>query len=217
MQSFTIAALERSKQNKSALKGHRKQGLIPAILYGKKSGNQMISIKTPDIQKAFREGLMETSLIEIQSPVIEPNSFFIIKDIQRHPVTQNIIHIDFQAISLDETIVTFIPIELVGSAKGVKDGGILEHGLREIEIEALPRDIPKSIQVDINHLLIGQTIHVEDLKLEKIRVLTDQKAFIVAVSKLRTAEETPVAEVSSAEEPEVIEKGKKPVGDDSDK
>lgn len=216
MQSFTIDALERSKLNKSGLKNQRHDGLIPAILYGKKSANQLISIRKLDIQKAYRQGLTETSLIEIHGKTIEPNSFFIIKDIQRHPVSEDILHFDFQSISLDESLVTFVPIELQGSARGIKDGGILEHGLREIEVEALPRDIPKSIIVDISQLGIGQSIHVENIKQENVRILTDIKAFIVAVTKLRTAEDTPTTtEAVSTEEPEVIEKGKKPAGEDS--
>jgi large subunit ribosomal protein L25 len=137
----------------------------------------------------------------------------IVKDCQKDPIMGDLLHVDFQEISATEEIEISVHIITTGESIGVKrDKGILQFGIREIEIECLPDKIPGHVTVDVSNLLIGQTIHVSDLKLgEGIRVITDPGELIVAVTTIKeevvAAPEVAVVEVA---EPEVIKKGKKP-------
>jgi large subunit ribosomal protein L25 len=135
-----------------------------------------------------------------------------VKDYQVDPILGDLLHVDFQEISATEEIEIAVHIVTTGEAIGVKrDKGILQYGIREIEIECLPDKIPGHVTVDVSNLLIGQTIHVSDLNLgEGIRVITEPGKMIVTVTAIK--EEVVVApEVVTVEavEPEVIKKGKK--------
>ena len=129
-----------------------------------------------------------------------------IKEIQRHPVTYDILHVDFHRVSLTEEVTTRVPVELVGESIGVKEGGILEFLLRELEIRCLPTEIPEHIAIDISHMRIGDSLRVGDLKLkEGITVLDDPETVIVLIAAPVVREE--IEEVEEAEEAEEEEKG----------
>jgi len=138
----------------------------------------------------------------------------LIKEIQYHPVHGNILHVDFYEVSLTKAIKVNVPVVTKGEAQGVKqDGGSLEHILWEIEVECLPTNIPKQIEVDVTSLKIGDSLHVKDLTIpENVKVLNDPEATVVAVSA-PVKEEVAVEAVEgeSPAEPEVIkEKKEKP-------
>ena len=133
----------------------------------------------------------------------------IIKDIQYHPVTERMLHIDFCRVSLKKKLTVPIPIAVVGESAGVKEGGILEHLLWEVDVECLPTQIPEKIEVDISLLNIGDTIHVRDLKEEEgIRILTDGEKTILSVVPPRVIEKEEVKE--EVAEPGVVGEEKKP-------
>jgi large subunit ribosomal protein L25 len=133
----------------------------------------------------------------------------LIREIQRDPVQGNILHLDLQHISLTEKITVEVPIELIGIPTGVKDGGgILEHVLREVEVECLPTDIPAHLEADVTMLNIGDSLHVSDLKAERVTILTEADRPIATVVPPTILEEVaPVAEEGAAE-PELVS-GKK--------
>src|SRR6185369_12195669 len=137
----------------------------------------------------------------------------LIRSVQYDPVTHNILHLDFQHISLTETIEVRVTVHLTGTPTGVKDaGGILEHILREIEVRCLPTAIPASIDADVSALNIGDSVHVRDLTVPNVTILTDADATIATVVPPTVMEEKPAEEVVAAAtpaEPEVITKGKK--------
>ncbi|MBN2190879.1 MAG: 50S ribosomal protein L25, partial [Candidatus Aureabacteria bacterium] len=138
----------------------------------------------------------------------------LIKEAQIDPMSNKIIHIDFKEVYMDEKIKTHVPVAEKGEAKGVKDqGGILEHILRELEIECLPGEIPEKIDVDISNLELGASIHVSDLTPPKgVKILTDSEEAIFSVAVPKEIEEPAAGEVSEEEaaaEPEVIGKGGK--------
>ena len=207
MQTVSLDLQKRELTTKGQLKALRRNGIIPGVIYGK--GKESLSVKLDKslFYKSLREGMNEATIISINMEDVPKDSFMIIKQLQRHPVTEEIIHADFQFISMDEVISTTVHIELAGSAKGVKQGGIVEHILRELEIEALPRHIPSVIKVDISPLELGKSIHVSDLNFKDFKILTDPHSLIVKVELPKTEEE--VSEEDQMSEPEVIEKGKK--------
>ena len=142
----------------------------------------------------------------------------LVRDVQYDPVTHQILHLDFQHISLTESIEVSVPIHLTGIAVGVKDGGgILEPITRELEVRCLPTAIPQSIDVDVSALNIGDSIHVRDLNVGDLQVLTDPETTIATVVPPSVVEEKPAEEAAAAgtAEPEVIAKGKKEEGEDA--
>ena len=134
----------------------------------------------------------------------------IIREVQRDPISHDIIHLDFHHISLTEKVTVEVAVHLVGIADGVKNGGgVLEHIARTVEIECLPTEIPANIEADVTALGIGDSIHVRDLVIPNATVLSDPDTTIATVvPPTKQVEEAPAAEVATGSEPEVIAKGK---------
>ncbi|MDR3256906.1 MAG: 50S ribosomal protein L25 [Endomicrobium sp.] len=187
----------------------RKDGKIPAVFYGKDIKSESIAVNS----KAF------VSIIEANGAnvIIDLNfkdgkKAVIVKSLQKDVLTQNPIHIDFQAISLEDKVEVLVPIHIDGVADGVKNfGGVMEFIVREIKIKALPKNIPQRISIDVSALGIGHGITVADLpKLDGVQYVQDSSMLIVHVVSVTVEEEKPVAvEGTEATQPEVISKGKK--------
>jgi large subunit ribosomal protein L25 len=220
MQKIRIKGFRREKTGKESAKKLRKEGVIPAIVYSKDT-NIPIKIPFSELKEIRAHHFSESSLIEIEVENSEKETFSaIIKDVQFHPLTEEVIHIDFLKVSMEERIKVKVPVVLKGEAKGVKEGGILEQILWELEIEALPLDIPEKVEVDISSLGIGHSIHVGDLNLkEGIRLLQmPQETVVTIVAKEEEVEEVAEGEGVEApeapQEPKVI-KEKKPKEEES--
>lgn len=207
MEKITIKGFRREEVGKERVKKLRREKFLPAIIYGKDI-NLPIKIPHSELKILKAHHFSETTLVEIildSSERIE----CIVKDVQFHPLTEEVIHLDFMKVSLKETVRVKVPIEIKGE-ENIKEG-VVEQMLWELEIEALPLEIPEKIVVDISSLSIGDSFHVKDLKLgEKIKIITDSEETIVTIL---AAEEVTAEEEASAEEeekePEVI-KEKKP-------
>ena len=189
----------------------RKKGFIPAVIYGEKKDSQAVSISHKELLGLIRKHRLENTLINL---VIKGDKKrpCLIKEIQYEPVHDNILHVDFNEISLTKTIKTSVPITAVGEAVGVKqEGGVLEHILWEIEIGCFPIDIPQDIKVDITNLKIGDSVHIKDIALPpKVKVLNNPDLMVLAVS-VPVKEEVPAeaaVEAEEAKEPEVIKEKK---------
>jgi large subunit ribosomal protein L25 len=168
------------------VKDLRRQGLIPAELYGKGIENMHLAVKSKDFKNVFKEA-GESSIINIV--VSDKNKKeeipVLIHDIQKNYLTDNIIHIDFYRVRMDEKIKTHIPLEFIGESPAVKSyGGILNKSMLEIEVEALPKDLPHNISVDISQLKeIDQSIYVKDLSIPKnVEILVEPETVIATVS-----------------------------------
>ncbi|HWA05109.1 MAG TPA: 50S ribosomal protein L25, partial [Ignavibacteria bacterium] len=155
----------------------------------------------------------EVRIINLQIEGAEKAQNCILKDIQFDPVSDKPIHFDLLGISENETIKVEVPLKLVGSPIGVRDGGIIQHTLHSLEVECLPAHIPSHIDVEISSLGIGDAVHIGDLKIENVEIHGTPTATIVAVVPPAVEKvETPAGEGEAAEgaaEPEVIAKGKK--------
>ena len=189
----------------------RSKGLVPAVLYmkGKKSIPVMVSPKK--LIEILTSDTGENTIFSLQIAGKSSKETVMIKDFQKDPVTERIIHADFIKIDLQKAIQVKVPVHPVGTAAGVKQqSGILDIIIREIDISCLPADIPESVEIDVSELLIGQHLSIKDLKVsDKIKILDDPEQTVVVVSAPRI-EEAPVAEAApeAAAEPEVIKKGK---------
>jgi large subunit ribosomal protein L25 len=211
MAEITIHAQQREATGKEAAKRLRNAGLAPAIVYKKGKIGVNLTIKSVDLIHALHTSAGENVIIklEYEKEGKKTHKTVIIKEMQHHPIRGNIIHVDFSEISLTQSIQVKVPVHPVGEAIGVKrDNGILEHVLWELDIECLPTKIPEKIDVNVEGLEIGSSIHVKDLKLENdIKILTDPEEVVVMVEHPK-AEEEPVSDEEAteegAQEPEVI-------------
>jgi large subunit ribosomal protein L25 len=131
-----------------------------------------------------------------------------LKDLQIDPLERRILHADFYEVAMDEMVTVEVPIHLVGKSEGVKLGGILEQVRRTIEVQCLPGDIPKGIDVDVSALMIGDSIHVRDLQLEKVKIISDMGMTVATVVPPAAEEKKVVEEVEGKEEEKDKEKDK---------
>ena len=187
------------RQKKDNIKTMRRVGFIPAVLYGKNISPVILSLNAKDFYLTFSKH-PKTSFINLASENSDVNGkTVVIKDIQKDPVKDNIIHLDFHEVSMDEKIEIEALIHFVGKPEGVKLGGILEPILRHITIKGLPKDIVDVINIDVSALKIGDIIHVKDLKVpEGLEIDADEDAAVVTVAE-PTVEEVITTVIESAE------------------
>ena len=210
MESLKLMSEYRDSSGKEVSRKLRAQGRIPAVIYGHSEEPIAISVNDHDFRRVLRvRG--ETAIIGLTiEGKLSKECDAIIKEIQQHPGTGKILHVDFQHIRRGEKIKIDVPLELVGEPVGVKEmGGVLEHGPRELVIRCLPRDIPERFEVDVRLLKIHDTIHVRDVasRYPDFEFLDDPGTTLAIVVPSRVeVEPTPV--VDAAVEPEVIAKGK---------
>ena len=209
MEKTVLKASERKDFTKSGTRKNRKEGNIPGVFYSK--NNKPLHINVAD--RAINP-LVFTSKTHLISLMLEGHDEYecIIKDVQFDPVTDRVIHFDLLGLTKGEKIKLEIPIQLVGSPVGVKEGGIIQHVMHKVEVECLPRNIPEHITIDISGLKLNDSVHISDLKYDDIEFTDSQDSLIVQVTHAKIKEEAaPAAEavVEETAEPEVISKGKK--------
>ena len=202
MEIPVIKAQIREGEGKSYAKKVRKDGCIPSILYGMKELALSLKIDSRTFEKMLSHLEGRHPIVKLQIGEDTQKDFpAIIKEIQRHPVSNLVIHIDFQRIRLDQKLQTSIPVILVGQSEGVKMGGVLEHQLREVEIECLALQVPSHIEVDVTNLVLGHSLHVFDITPpEGVKILTEPERVVVSIHVPRTLEEAKKA--AEEEKPE---------------
>lgn len=172
----------------------RKEGMIPAELYGHGFPNEHLSVSAKEFVKAWKEA-GESSVVKLkiensEKPGAELN--VLIHDVQKNPLTGEVASIDFYEVRMDQKIKTSIPLQFMGEAPAVKEfNGVLIKAVQELEVEALPGDLPQHIEVELNKLTqIGENIHVKDLAIsDKIRVFIDPEAVVATVTEQAKEEE----------------------------
>ena len=207
MAEAVLKVENREKMTKSGMKNLRLTGKIPGVYYtdGKDAIPIIIDIK--DFYQLFTH---KVNIFDLDFDKGEKKPS-IVREIQRDPVSGDIIHVDLYGIKATEKIVIKVPIMIIGTPIGVKEmGGILEHPLRELEIQCMPKDVPDSVDIDVSGLELQESIRAEDLTLDKIEIISDPKILIAHVVPPKveqevTIEEELVAEDEEEEEgPEVI-------------
>ena len=210
MSAIPLTASRRERIGKGGARKSRAAGQIPGVLYGHGEHPVPVAIVAREFELALHGYSGSNPLVTLKLDGGEHS--VLIRDVQYDPLTHDILHLDFQHISLTETVEVEVTLKVTGLAIGVKDGGgILEHILRNVEVRCLPTAIPASIDVDVTALNVGDSIHVRDLAVPNVTILTDPDATVATVVAPTVMEEKPVEEaaVATAEEPEVIAKGKK--------
>lgn len=205
MTEIVIKARKREKIGKGSAKKFRAQGLIPGEFYSTHDGNYHVLLDRKEFETVLPDA---HGLVSLKIDGVKKELPCVIKDIQREPVKDHILHVDFQGVKQGEKLTVKVPVILTGTAEGVKAGGILEHLIRELEVECLPKDIPDKLEIDISDFKIGDALHVKDLQFENIRIMDDPEETILLIEHSRVARELPeeqeVEEAEEITEPEVI-------------
>ena len=204
MQQIRLEAQKREASGKGAARGMRRAGHIPGVLYGRKNEVIPIQIDTRGFQD-FLQNYGENAFINLEI-ADHGTENVMVKEIQRDPVSNQLLHTDLLRISMDEPITAAATIVLVGSAPGIQEGGILEFPHRQLTLHCLPTVLPEEIEVDISELEIDDRLSVEDISLpEEIEILDDPHTRIVAVVPPRIEEEPTEEEDLEGEEVAVDE------------
>ena len=163
------------------------------MLYGQDAGNLAISVREKELEKIL-SAQGTGALVEVQLGSDKPYAA-LFREIQRHPVKGSIVHFDLYQVPLTGTIKTTVPLILEGEAKGIKQGGVFQHNIREVEIECIASQIPEGIKVDVSELDVGDMIKIADLTdLAEVKFLADPDAVIAAVLAPQLSEEEETAE-----------------------
>jgi len=206
-QTVTLTATVRDKTGKGAARQARFGKQIPAVIYGHGRATQPLMVDALALEKALMGIEPESTLIELT--VDGKKSRTLIREIQRHPIRPDIIHVDFYEIRGGEKITLKVPVHLVGTPDGVRNaGGVLDQVTREVEIEVLPENIPDRVELDVSALKIGDSLHTRDLSIPNAVILTGADLTITTVVPPRAEEvAAPAAETATeVAEPELIRK-----------
>ncbi|MDH3217169.1 MAG: 50S ribosomal protein L25 [Candidatus Krumholzibacteria bacterium] len=212
METRKLGTQTRESIGKGVARKLRAEGKIPAVLYGHGEESLSITVKEQDLRKLLASK-WETTIVDLSiSGRVKKECNAIIKDVQQHPASGRILHVDFQSVRRGEKIRLDVPVTLTGDPKGVKEmGGILEHGLREAAIRCMPRHIPESVELDVASLGIHDALHIKDIvaSYPDLEFLDDPESTLAIVVPPKVEVEPVAAEEEVAEEePEVIAKGK---------
>lgn len=216
MAELTLEVSRREEAGKGPARRARQAGKVPAVVYGghRETVPIMVDRKAvTDLIQKSEHGRRSIFLLKMAGS--DQQRHAMIKDIQIDPISRKMTHIDFIRILMDEVVRTTVPVHVIGTAIGVKEGGLLDFQVRDLHVECLPNAIPDKIDVDISALGMHQYLRISDLTPPQgVKVLDDPDRVVVGVTHLR-AEELPVAaEAVPTEEvptePEVIARGKKP-------
>jgi large subunit ribosomal protein L25 len=206
-----LKGARRSGIGKGVARKLRQTGSIPAVYYGRGEEPIVLTVLVKELEEVILKAEGSNVIVDLKVDGDGGSDRkALIREIQRDPVGGHILHLDLQHISLTERITVEVPIVLTGTPIGVKDGGgILEHLLREVEVECLPTDIPSRLEIDVSALNIGDSLHVSDLKTDKATILTEGERPIAAVVPPTVLEEAkPAEEGEAATEPELVKEKK---------
>jgi len=202
MQTKSLTVAFRDGQGKGAARKLRAGGKIPGTVYGAGNAARSVTLDRKSFELLVRSGghhgLLDLEFESGGEPVKA-----LVREIQVHPVSREYVHVDLQRISMKEKVRVEVPIVLLGKPEGVKtQGGILEHNLRNIEVECLPTDIPAQIQVEVSALVVGKAIHVSDLSVPGVTFLAHPDTAIASVSipAAERAQEVAAAEAAAEAE-----------------
>ena len=209
MSKVVLSAQTRQNKGSGAARKIRRSGRIPAVLYGRSGKSISIDLDALEFSNGVK-GISESTIVKVDVDGKSYDAF--VKDTQRNILDGNILHVDFYEVESGVALRARVSIQLKGNAIGVREGGILEFPLHEIEVECLPKDLPERIEVDISGLGVNQSVHVRDIPLSgAIRVISalDQVVALVKYAREEAAAAAPEEGAAPAAAPGAAESGAK--------
>ncbi len=215
MAEITLEVSNREGTGKEIAKKLRAKGQVPAVVYGGHRDPVAITVDRKSVSELIQKsehGVRSIFLLKMSGT--DQQRHAMIKDIQIDPISRKMTHIDFVRVEMSEKLRVNVPVRVIGTAIGVKEGGLLDFQVRELHVECLPNAIPDAVEIDVSPLANHQYFRISDLKLpEGVKVLDDPERVVVGVTQARaevaeTAAVEEGAEGAAPAEPEVIKKGK---------
>jgi large subunit ribosomal protein L25 len=198
MSDATLIAQSRTETGSGVARRLRRDGRVPAVVYGLGEGTVSVTVPARELDHILHSASGGNTLITLKGDA--GDQLALARQIHRHPVRGTLMHVDFVRVRADQTIEAEVSITFTGEAEGVREGGIVEQSLFSLTVEALPRDIPNTIEHDISALVIGDSVHVSDLIVPAgVTITTDPETAVVHISQPRVAEEEAPAEGEAAE------------------
>jgi len=192
-----LTARTRAESGRNAVKQVRARGAVPAVIYGSRLTPANLEVSRRDLEVLLSHAVGENILVdlEIKDGDATKNQLSLIQEVQHHAVRREILHVDFQAVSMSEEITAEITVEPFGEADGVKThGGLLEQNIRSIEVRCLPTNLPEIIKVDVTNLKVGESLHIKDIVLPEgvsTTAAPDLTVFLIAEPKVSASAATP--------------------------
>jgi large subunit ribosomal protein L25 len=210
MKSVPLTAYPRTATRRAGAKQLREAGRVPAVIYGRQASPQNLELKRTDIENLMHHSASEILLVDlaVQSDA-RPQRLALVQEIQHHPLSGKVLHVDFHEVLETEKVVVSVPVEAVGEAAGVKAGGVLEHVMFKLRVRCLPKDLPEIIPVDVTLLEIGKAVHIGEVKPPPgCEILGDKHLSVLAVAAPITEEQeqalAAAAEGTTASDVEMI-------------
>lgn len=196
---LTLKVQPRSDTGKGPARRARAAGQVPGVLYGRDLDPSPVSVPTKEMLRALSTEAGLNVLINLQVEGSSP-SLTMLREVQRHPIRGDLLHVDFVKVDRDVKIQADVPVHIVGDSRGVKEGGVVEHHLWELKVESLPSDVPPGLEVDITRLGLGEHFRVENLTIpDGVEILNAEEEIIVSVVEPQVIEiEEVVAEGEEA-------------------
>ncbi len=211
MSQEVLVVPKREKFGKAAIRDLKKQGMIPAVVYGLNEPPVAIAISPKSVARVIASDAGMNSVMFLQREGTDIQRHVILKDVQRDPITGRLRHVDFMRVDMSLKVRVKVPVRLTGTAIGVKsEGGLLDFAHREIEVECLPSLIPAHIDVDVTALKVGDSIRFDQLSLiPNVALVGDAHQVVCSIHGKAAEEEVTPEGAAPAAEPEVAKKGKK--------
>ncbi len=205
MENIELKAQLRTTKGNGPARAMRRDGRVPAVLYGPKTEPNMISIGARDLDNILKRGSIGRSIINLEIDGVKGTRATMVKELQTHPMSQNVLHVDFYEVDMTRKIKVNVPVTTIGKSIGVELGGMLQIVRRELEVYCLPNEIPQAITIDITDLEIGDSVHVNDIETEGgVEIPHEVNFTVLTVLSPKKAEEE-VEEAEEVEEGEVAE------------
>ena len=211
MKSLKLKVAPRTQPRRKGSKALRSAGLIPANIYGKSVAPQNVEIDSDAFIELINSAHSEIVLVDLEVSGDSNIRLALVQDVQHHPLSGEVLHVDFHEVKDDEMITIRIPVESTGEAEGVKSsGGTLEHVIQKLRVTALPKDLPDQILVDVSGLAVGQAIQIGQIQAPAgVTILGDKHLRVFAVAAPTTeVEAAPAAAAAESKQPEMIKEKK---------
>lgn len=198
-----LKANKREVSGSSASRRLRREGVVPGVIYGSTQDNYSIQVDARDFSDLLKGTSSANFLVDLQiAEAKEKSKLAMVQAVQQDPLSGALVHIDFHAVKEDELVHANVPIQLLGECAGVKEGGVLDHQLHDIDIQCRPADLPDHLELDVSGLGLGQAAHISDLKLpEGVETHLDGDVVVALVSEPRVAGDDEEAAEGAPTEP----------------
>jgi large subunit ribosomal protein L25 len=203
MKTITIECKQRKDLGKKSSNALRKENNVPCVVYGGKENLHFYAH-----ENSFKNLIYTPDALLVNLKIENKDLTAVLKEIQFHPVTDKLLHIDFTEVSEDKPITINVPVKVIGESAGIKAGGKLKIGKRHLLVKGLTKHIPEELTVDITELKIHQSVKVGDLSFDNIELLDQKKSMVLAIATSRVAQKTEGAEGEGAEAPAAAEPAK---------